>query len=475
MSSSTKLQWPTPFCSTFARQKLRNSLAKELLSLGFLPTTVFQLGYSTNHQHRIIISIVAIFICIKTTAQPRVPKPSFDNFLTLSTQNSQLKQQTSNNIFNDPNAGTNMPLGMTAADVQNQVNLQAMQQMGVGQTNTNYRQNQIQQLQEFKNGEAKGRYSNSLANFQSYLSQLLQLNPDNFSITKAVYLSEAVFYDKPFTYDQFLKAIQQRASFVKQILKQEGMSIKKGFAVHYAIQKLFSQNCVINQANNKQVVIRKIEYDFEDFFGDNDYSKMFVTKLLQTNSGQCRSMPLLYLCIAEQLKTKAWLSLALQHSFIKFIDKKGNLSNFEATNGHTVSTTWLLQSNAISSIALKNKTYLDTLSSRKLFSQCLADFQMVYLVKNGYDDFTDNINKQILAIDSSNMNALMYNSNIATFKYKQLQKQNKNAVAVSQALAEMQQAQQKVNDLGYQDMPKEQYIQWLKSIEVEKAKRKLKN
>jgi len=32
-------------------------------------------------------------------------------------------------------------------------------------------------------------------------------------------------------------------------------------------------------------------------------------------------------------------------------------------------------------------------------------------------------------------------------------------------------AQQKVNNLGYQDMPKEQYLQWLQSIEIEKAKR----
>jgi hypothetical protein len=352
-----------------------------------------------------------------------------------------------------------------------------MQQSGMtipGQTNTNLIQSQTQQLEEFKREEAKEKYSNSLAHFQFYLSQLLQLNPNNFSITKAVYLSEAVFYDKPFTYEQFLKAIQQRASFVKQVLKQEGMSIKNGFAVHYAIQKLFSQNCVINQANNKQLLIKKVEYDFDDFFGDNDYTKMFVTKLLQTNSGQCRSMPLLYMCIAEQLKTKAWLSLAPQHSFIKFIDKKGNLSNFEATNGHTVSTTWLLQSNAISSVALKNKTYLDTLSSRKLFAQCLADLQMCYLVKFGYTDFTDAINKQILAIDSSNINALMYDNNVATFNYRKLEKQYKNSLAVTQALTEMQQAQQKINDVGYQDMPKEQYIQWLQSVEFEKAKRKQK-
>ena len=444
-----------------------------------MPAAVFQLGFSTNHQQRIIMRSIIIAILIlmtsKLIAQPKVPSPQFNNFQTVSSQNSQPKQQTNTSSFNDPIAGTNMPLGMTAADVQNQVNLQARQQMGLAQSTNANIQNQKAQLEEFKKEEAKESYNYSLAHFQNYYNQLLQLNPNNFSITKAVYLCEAVYYNKPSTYNQFLQAIQKRASFVKQILKQEAIGKKNGFAVHYAIQKLFSQNCVINQPNNKQIQIKKIDYDFDDFFGDNDYTKMFVTKLLQTNSGQCRSMPLLYLCIAEQLKVKAWLSLAPQHSFIKFYDAKNNLSNFEATNGHIVSTNWLLQSNAISSVALKNKTYLDTLSSIKLYAQCLADFQLAYLAKNGYDEFSQTINNKILSLDSNNINALMYNNNIATFKYKQLQKQYKNTTAVTQALDELQKAQQKVNDLGYQDMPKEQYIQWLQSIEIEKAKQKLKS
>jgi hypothetical protein len=431
--------------------------------------------FSTNHQQTTIMRsiIIAIFILTTTNimAQPKVPSPQFNNFQTVSSKNA---QPTNTSTFNDPISGTNMPLGFTAADVQNQVNLQARQQMGLAQSTNANRQNQKAQLEELKKEETKESYNYSLAHFQHYYNQLLQLNPNNFSITKAVYLCEAVYYNKPSTYNQFLQAIQQRASFVNQILQQEAIGKKNGFAVHYAIQKLFSQNCAIKNKQGKEFTIKKINYDFEDFFGDNDYTKMFVTKLLQTNSGQCRSMPLLYLCIAEQLKVKAWLSLAPQHSFIKFYDAKNNLSNFEATNGHIVSTTWLLQSNAISSVALKNKTYLDTLSSVKLYAQCLADFQLSYLTKNGYDEFSQTINYKILSLDSNNINALMYNNNIATFKYKQLQKQYQNTTAVAQALSAMQQAQQKVNNLGYQDMPKEQYIQWLQSIEMEKAKQKIK-
>jgi hypothetical protein len=428
-------------------------------------------------QQKIIISLI-IFIAVqlKLMAQPKVSKPTFNNFQTINTKNTNQKQIISSD---NPFSGTQMPLGATAADIENKVKLQAMQQMNVMPRNNKKQGERTRQLEEFKIEEAKDKYNSTLAHFQYYLNQLLKLDPNRFSITEAVYLSEAAYYEQPYSHESFIKAIQQRANFVKQLLEQEGMSLKNGYAVHYGIQKLFSQNPIIRQKNNKQIRLRKIEYDFEDFFGDNDYTKMFVTKLLQTNSGQCRSMPLLYLCIAEQLQTKAWLSLAPQHSFIKFIDAKNNLSNFEATNGHIVSTTWLLQSSAISSIALKNKTYLDTLSSKQLYAQCLADLQLAYLMKNGYDEFSDIINNKIFEIDARNINALMYNNNIATIKFKQLQKTYSNLTKENmkdnpilfQAQKQMEQAQQRVKDLGYQDMPKVQYIRWLRSIEAEKARR----
>jgi len=440
-----------------------------------------------NHQHiKIIICLLFVLFILKTKnliAQPKVPSPSFGSFQNISSQNSFQKQQINTSSVNDPALGTNMPLGGTAADVINQANQNAMRQMGVtipGQTNNTYKQNQLEQLEELKREEANETYSNTLAHFQNYYNQLLQLNPNKFSITKAVYLCEAVYYDKPCTYNEFLKAVQQKAGFVKQIIQQQGMSIKNPFAVQYTIQQLYSKNFTIKQPNNRYIKLKKFEYDFEDFGGDKDFTKMFVTKLLQTNSGQCHSMPLLYLCIAEQLGIKAWLSLAPGHSFIKFIDAKGNLSNFEATSGHIVSTTWLLQSNAVSTIALKNKTYLDTLSSKQLFAECLADFLMTYESKNGYDDFSQQISNDVLKIDSNNIIAYISHANYEAAKFKyylkeyniQSQEQiNKNSIVLN-AQQKMKTAQQKVLNLGYQDMPKEQYVQWLQSIEYEKAKQK---
>jgi hypothetical protein len=419
---------------------------------------------------------------VRINAQPNVPRPKFQNYQPVNLPTHEINSGTQayfqDKILNNPLLPNNDP------SVQAQ-NLRIMQQSGMtlpGQT-SNIRQQQINELKQELEADKRDVYKATINRFQSYLNQFLQLNPDNFSITQAVYLSEAVYYDKPYSYEEFEKAIKQRAGFVKQILKQEGLSIKNGSAVHYGIQKLFSQdNTIKDNKTGKEILLKRIEYDFDDFYGEKDWTKMFVTKVLQTNSGQCHNLPLLYLCLAEQLNAKAYLSLAPNHSFIQFPDSKNRLHNFETTNGNLVSTQWLMQSDAISATAYKNKTYLDTLSSRKLYAQCLADFQMAYLMKNGYDNYSQQLSNQILAIDSTNINALMTNSNYATYLFQDLLKRAgfppkekfTEYPELQSTYNNMMAAQQKVNERGYQDMPEQQYKDWLKSIEAEKQKQRHK-
>ncbi|MFT4155703.1 hypothetical protein [Parafilimonas sp.] len=340
--------------------------------------------------------------------------------------NSTIKQSNYNNPFQQQTDAfqTNMlPMGGTAEDVIRQVNQNAMRAMGVtvpGQPSANSQQ----QLQEIEQDLKPDESEVILRRFQYYLNYFLQLKPDNFSITKAVYLSEAPFYDNPPPFEVFENSIKQKATIVKQMLAREGLSIKNNAALNYGIQKLFSQNNVYHDAKtNKDCTVEKISYDFNDFYGERDWTKMFVTKLLHTNSGQCHSLPLLYLCIAEQLHAKVYLSLAPNHSFIQYFDSKGIRRNFETTNGNLVSISWMMQSDAISAMALKNRTYLDTLSQRQLFAQCLADFQNSYIAKNWFDNFTNQLTQRILSIDSTNINALMTNANAALYQYRRLSDQ----------------------------------------------------
>ncbi len=317
--------------------------------------------------------------------------------------------------------------------------------------------------------------------FRNNYRQFLEMNPDSFSITKAVYLSESAFYDTPpSTYEQFKEAITKRAELVKQILKNEDLNVKNNVAANYGIEKLYMQSNVYHDSTtDKDYLVAKTQYDFDDFMGDKDWTKMFVTKLLHTGSGQCHSLPLLHLCIAEQLHAKSYLSLAPNHSFIQYFDDKGNRFNFETTNGNLVTQTWLAQSNYVNAVALKNKTYLDTLSSRKLYAQCLSDLLLSYLTKVGYyDNISNQITRKILEIDSNNIVALMTEANKYTEIFLIYLKKAGNPSpdkypsfpALYAAYSAKEVARQKVEETGFQQMPKEEYQAWLKSLDAEKQK-----
>ncbi|MBK7882545.1 MAG: hypothetical protein IPJ81_00905 [Chitinophagaceae bacterium] len=319
--------------------------------------------------------------------------------------------------------------------------------------------------------------------YRNSFTQLNALNPDSFSIAKAIYLVENAFYKNQFSYEQFENAIQNRAELVKQILKREHIDPNNNLALNYGIQKLFSQaNRYFNPKTKQTIDIPPLQYDFDDYMGEKDYRQLLVTKVIQTGKGQCHSMPLIYLAVAEQLGAKAYLSLAPQHSFIQFFDEQNNRLCFETTNGSLVSQNWLLQSGFINAAALKNKTYLDTLSQKKLFAQCLSDLLLSYLNNFGYDDFAEQVQQKIEQLDANNLTVKLITSNLKTHEAMNKIKavgsppvqQLPDHPEAYQAYLQMHESYKQVDDLGYQEMPKEAYQAWRKTIEKEKKQQRTK-
>jgi hypothetical protein len=319
--------------------------------------------------------------------------------------------------------------------------------------------------------------------YQQAFKTLSGFNPDSFSISKAVFTVENAFFGNKYNYESFENALKQRAELVKQILKRENLNTKNNTALNYGIMKLYQQNNNYYDKKTKQSYsVKPFRYDFEDFRGEKDYTKMFTIKMLSTGKGQCHSMPLNYLMIAEQLGAKAYLSLAPQHSFIQFADNNNNMMSFETTNGNLVSPNWLQQSGFVNANALKSKTYLDTLSQRNLYAQCLADLLLGYMDKFGYDDFAEAMRQKILQTNPNNTTANVIDANIKTqialqkinAAGKPKEKDLPNFPEAYQAYLNMQAAYDKVDGLGYQDMPKEAYKKWLKSIDQAKKKQENK-
>ncbi|MBX2921105.1 MAG: hypothetical protein KF746_02850 [Chitinophagaceae bacterium] len=315
--------------------------------------------------------------------------------------------------------------------------------------------------------------------YQQHLGELLSMNPDDFSITRAIYLVESAWYDKPPTFEAFEKEIQLYADAVKQILKREGLDIQNNGAVNYGIQKLYKQdNPWHDRQSGKTYKIEKLGYDFNDPMGDSDWSNMFVDKLLRKRAGQCHSLPLLYLCIIEQLGGKAYLSLSPNHSFIQYFGSNGKRYNFETTNGNHVTESWLLQSTFVSAAALANKTYLDTLSGKQLYARMLGDLLLGYRKQLGYDRVGDMLVQKIQSVDADNMTALMDQATIAHIMLgmqleasgNPLPEQWNNYPGVMAAYNRRQGLYQKIDATGHQEMPPEIYQQWLQSMQQEEQR-----
>ncbi|MFN9798840.1 MAG: hypothetical protein ACK54P_02370 [Bacteroidota bacterium] len=174
---------------------------------------------------------------------------------------------------------------------------------------------------------------------------------------------------------------------------------------------MFSERIVEYKDTVVYKVHKPYQYDFDDFKGETDWTKMFVTKLLKTGKGQCHSLPLLYLIFAEELKTKAWLSLAPEHSFVIFSDNAlKNFYFYETTNGNSVTDNFMLESGFITSQALKNKIYLDTLDQNGLIASFLADLIMGYTDKFGYDDFMASMVESLLKIYPNSIQGQIFGS-----------------------------------------------------------------
>lgn len=312
----------------------------------------------------------------------------------------------------------------------------------------------------------------------AYDQLIRMLNTDSsFSLTKAVYLVENAYMEGRFSYEEYMELVNENVATCKYVLRQERLDSNDNLAKNYAIQKLYSQKIqLFNKSSGTTMTIAPFRYDFEDFRGDNDWTKMFVTKLLATGKGQCHSMPLLYLIVAEQMGAKAYLVLAPEHSYIKFTSGDGNLYNFETTQGKPVTDNAIIMSGFINATTIKNKIYLDTLSKKQLIATCIFDLTQGYAMKYGYDQFTESANQRTRNIDPNNIMALMMQADMKTNEMRLAAQKAGNPPVnklpeyptLYKLYHEMHDLYAQIDQTGYQAMPNDVYQTWLKSLQESK-------
>ncbi len=329
-------------------------------------------------------------------------------------------------------------------------------------------------LPDFYGAEGTGSFYTAREEINDMLQGKRPMN-----LKRAVFLCENAFFDNRMSYDRFNAEIQNLKRICISKMQEEGVSLKDNLAKNMMIFRVITDEVSVKEPGTEKTLTHyPMKYDFEDFRAQEDASRYMVSKLLVHNTGQCHSMPLLYLILAEELGAKAHLCFSPNHSFIKIQDNQGDWHNLELTRGVIATDDFYMGSGFVHSEALRNKLYLQPLSGKELIAHSLNDLSLYYISKYGYDGFVKQNSDSALSHFPMNITAMQllsnYNTEMALYVLRRSNCASPDDLPkypqVHALYRQMLEGYDKLNNLGYAEMPEEVYQEWLESLEVEKLK-----
>jgi hypothetical protein len=324
-------------------------------------------------------------------------------------------------------------------------------------------------------------------NFHSAFEEINEMFNEGakLNLKRAVFLSEHA-YDTTLTYQQFNKEISDLVRIIGLKMKKDKVAITDNMGKIMTLFQFMADTVKVKDPQFERTITTYPKtYDFEDFLGRQDLRKMFVSKLIKTGSGNCHSLPLLFLILAEEIGAEAYLAFGPNHSYIKFKDKIGNWQNIELTTGMIASDHFMVQTGYIKAEAIQSKIYLEPVSKERVISQSLNDLTMYYTRKYGYDDFVLNSAHAAINRNENDLTARQINNNylgtltnyiIEQYQYygftkEEFEKDEKAQYILKQA----KEASRYIEQLGYSDMPADAYEAWIRSMEKEATKQEQVN
>lgn len=319
-------------------------------------------------------------------------------------------------------------------------------------------------------------YQQALEELSRMLSGETPLN-----LKDAVFAVENAYFENQLNYSDFNNAISNLAEIARLKTNQDGYNWNNPITKNIMLFRAMADTLDIKIPQKEtSITSYPMQYDFDDYRGEKNWSNMFVSKLLATHKGQCHSMPLLYLILCEQTGTEASLAYSPSHSYIKFKDNSGNWHNLELTNGRVVTDAFVVGSGYVTAEAIKNKTYMEPQSKQQVVAECLSDLAFGYAHKHGYDKFLAQCVDSVLKYDENNLTALMIRSNYETIRFNyvinQIGRPHPDTLKVYypevyKMLEDRNTTYSRVDASGHRDMPKDAYEAWLNSVDDEKERR----
>jgi hypothetical protein len=302
----------------------------------------------------------------------------------------------------------------------------------------------------------------------------------------AVLLVESAYFDNQLDTAKLNKLFASLADLAESFRDANHLTYDKNdkseVSKWASIFKLLTDTIIVITHNGYLKTHPPYSYDFEDFLGETDWTKMFVSKLLTSHKGNCHSLPYLYKIIAEESGTTANLALAPNHIYIKHRNIKNGMFNTELTSASFPIDAWIMASGYIHLTAIQNGVYMKALNDKESVALCLIDLAEGYKRKtnNSDSDFIIKCCDKALEYFPNYINALILKAETIKSQHDRLKAENPNPTndIKSQTLRlfnDMQDLYVKVHKLGYRQMPKDMYMKWLVELKTEKEKYQNKN
>jgi len=302
----------------------------------------------------------------------------------------------------------------------------------------------------------------------------------SLNLGRAVFLVENAWHNNKYDYDEYKNGIKAGVDFCNQIIEEEKLNKDDYLVKNMMLFRFMTDTIKIkDKKTGKTLTHYPVKYNYEDYESKISYDSHFVTTLMQTNTGQCHSMPLYYLILAEEIGTEAYWSFSPRHSFVKIQDRKGNWHNLELTCKGILSDTHYMNNSYIKAEALQSKIYLEPMDKTNIVAEMMLDLARGYYQKYGLDDF------YLKCIDTAeqhlknNLNAKLLRSSYQTRLTLTLAHLlNAPKPEIMEQLSpeayqhfELMLAQYKeIDDMGYEELPVAVYSLWLDHIAKEKEK-----
>jgi hypothetical protein len=314
-----------------------------------------------------------------------------------------------------------------------------------------------------------------LRHYDNAFKKISSLLQSNGTFKDAVFTVENAYFVGRLDSVKFSRYIYQ----LKELCEQWSMFNRIGgyrfsdsanFQKNFALFKIMKDTVTIIDTFLNKYYHLPYTYEFNDFAGRENWTNMFVSKLLITHKGNCHNLPYLYKILADEIGATCWLALAPNHIYIANRCIKSGWYNTELTSGDFPIDAWIMASGYLPLKAIQSGIYMDTLSNQKAIALCVLDLAKGYEHKTGnyYNGFVLKCCDLSLQYFPLNVQALLLKAETLKHIYQSEIKQK--GTAAKATYQQMEELYVRLFDLGYREMPDSMYFQWLQSVIKERDK-----